>query len=77
MEDADFTPPTEPSGALVPPTKGPRTALAVATPPPPPNRGIRRTLVRGNVFQRLVARTLDAVDEIADTVAAGLGFRHP
>lgn len=76
MEDADFTPPTQPSGAFVPPTKGPRTALAVATPPPPPNRGTRVTRVRGNLFQRLVTQTLDAVDKLADTVAAGLGFGH-
>jgi hypothetical protein len=75
MEDP-FTPPTQPSGALVPPNKVPGTAIATATPPPPPNRSARRTVARGNVFQRVIDRTLDAVDVFADNVAAGLGLRH-
>lgn len=75
MEDAD-TPPTQPSGSIIPPTKIPRTALAVATPPPPPNAGARRTVVRENAFFHLLSRALDAVDGVADSVAAGLGLRH-
>lgn len=74
MEDADF-PPTQPSGALVPPTKVPGIAIATAT-PEPPNRNPRIRTPRVNVFQQLLSRTLDAVDEMADNIAAGLGIRH-
>ncbi|HXT18934.1 MAG TPA: hypothetical protein VN706_25130 [Gemmatimonadaceae bacterium] len=76
MDNADI-PPTQPSGALVPPPRGPRTAVATAT-PEPPNRHARHpdSWIRRNAFQQFVARTLDAVDDFADTVAAGLGLRH-
>jgi hypothetical protein len=77
MED-DFTPPTQPDGAQMPPPKIPITAIATATPPPPPNRNAweRTPLMRSNTLQRAIERTLDAVDEFADVVAAGLGLRH-
>ncbi len=72
----DFIPQTEPSGALVPPPRVPPTAVALATPDPPPLRPSRVPYLRrtGSVAQ-FVQRTLDAVDELADTVAEGLGLR--
>jgi hypothetical protein len=70
MDDAD-TPLTQSSGFLVPPTKIPGTALATATPPPP--RG-PRIVRRRNRFAFFADAVLDAVDEVADAIAAGLGF---
>jgi hypothetical protein len=32
--------------------------------------------MREGSFSRLVARTLDAVDEVADSIANALGLRH-
>lgn len=74
MEDA-HTPPTEPSGALVPPRKGPGTALATATPPPPRDPG-DIVATRRSSFSQFIERTLDIVDRFADNVAAGLGLRQ-
>jgi hypothetical protein len=76
--DDEFIPPTQPFGALVPPPKIPGTAVAAATPAPQPqrSRGERfRLRGRGGLW-RLVDRTLDAVDEVADQIAFGLGLRH-
>ncbi|MEP6492514.1 MAG: hypothetical protein ABJF01_07545 [bacterium] len=74
----EFTPPTQPFGALVPPPKVPGTAIATASPAPLPHRPapLSRTLSDQNVFRRLVQQTLDAVDDLADTLAEGLGLRR-
>ena len=72
MEDAD-TPPTQSSGFLVPPTKTPRTALATATPPPPREPRIVR---RRGRFATFADALFNAVDDVADAIAAGLGLRH-
>ena len=74
----DFTPPTQPSDALVPPPKGPGTAIATST-PEPPNQPSRREryLHDTNPIRRFVRRTFDVLDEMADAVAGGLGLRHP
>ncbi len=72
------TPPTQPFGALVPPPKVPGTAVAAATPAPQPQRSPRERFGlrgRGGLWG-LVERTLDAVDEVADQIAFGLGLRH-
>jgi hypothetical protein len=75
MED-DPTPPTQPFGDLVPPPKVPPTALALASPAPLPHRRPSSPdLYDAGALQRLIARTFDLVDNIADTVAAGLGLR--
>jgi hypothetical protein len=74
MDDAD-TPSTQSSGFLVPPTKIPRTALAVATPPPPPGARVRRAPRRRTPFAGVADVILDAVDGVADVVATGLGLR--
>ncbi len=75
--DDEFIPPTQPFGALVPPPKIPGTAVAAATPAPPPQRSSRerRALRRGGLW-RFVERALDAVDDVADQIALGLGLRH-
>jgi hypothetical protein len=74
MEDDSPSPPTQPFGALVPPTKLPPTALATLPAPLPhrPSRPIRRY---GNPLQRFLAEAFDTVDNFADTVAEGLGLR--
>jgi len=75
MED-DPTPPTQPFGDLVPPPKVPPTALALASPAPLPHRRPSSPeLFDASALQRLIAQTFDFVDNIADTVAAGLGLR--
>ena len=74
MEDDTPPPPTQPFGALVPPTKLPPTAIATL-PAPLPHRPPRTPRVYGNQFQQFLARTLDVVDNFADTVAEGLGLR--
>lgn len=79
MEDymEDYTPPTEPSGALVPPPKVPGTAIATASPAPLPHQPLQsRSLNDPNAIRRLIQLTLDAVDDLADTLAEGLGLRR-
>ena len=76
MDDNDFTPPTQPFGALVPPPNIPPTALALGSPEPLRPRPPRPKAVSGvSGFDRFVSRTLDMVDDFADTVAEGLGLR--
>lgn len=72
----DFTPQTQPSGALVPPPKAPGTALATASPAPLPHRPVERSISEPTAIRRLIQQTLDAVDELADTLAEGLGLRR-
>jgi hypothetical protein len=78
MDDLTPFPPTQPSGALVPPPKVPGTAVAAAAPAPLPGqpRPARVPFMRRDAFAQFLERTLDAVDELADTVAAGLGLRQ-
>jgi hypothetical protein len=73
----DFTPPTQSSSDRVPPPKVPGTAIATAAPAPLPPRRPREMRVEDpNVVRRFIARTLDMVDSVADTVAEGLGLRR-
>jgi hypothetical protein len=77
MEDDTPTPPTQSFGNLVPPPKVPPTALALASPEPLPHRRPSfPELYDAGALQRLIARTFDFVDNIADSVAAGLGLRE-
>ena len=75
MDDAP--PPTESQGMLVPPVKPPVTAVATATPAPDPNRHARhpRSFGRSGFLRTMVRRTLDTVDDLADAIADGFGFR--
>jgi hypothetical protein len=76
MEDETPTPPTQPSGALVPPTRLPPTALATLPAPlPHGRRPTPRAYPELRGAQRFFALAFDAVDEFADTVAENLGLR--
>ena len=71
----EYTPPTEPSGSLVPPPRGPTTALALSTPEPPiPPRRLE-PYMKSFSIEQLLRRTFDTIDEVADTLAEGLGIR--
>ena len=73
----DFTPPTQSSSDRMPPPKVPGTAIATAAPAPLPPRRSREMYVEDpNAIRRFIARTLDMVDSVADTVAEGLGLRR-
>ena len=73
----ELTPPTQPSGNRMPPPKVPGTAIAAAAPTPlPPRRSRPSHIDDPNAIRRLLTRTLDVVDSVADAVAEGLGFRH-
>jgi hypothetical protein len=76
MDDAVPNPQTQPSGALVPPPRVPPAAVATATPEPPPLRPERQPFMkqRSKAIQFL-RQTFDAVDELADSIAEGLGLR--
>jgi hypothetical protein len=73
MDDARL-PETEPSTALVPPPAHPPTALATAA-PVPPRRWEDGTLEARGLFVRAVDRTLDALDQVGDSIAAAVGLR--
>ncbi|HKH94314.1 MAG TPA: hypothetical protein VKA54_21090 [Gemmatimonadaceae bacterium] len=72
--DDERLPETEPSGALVPPPVHPPTALATAAPLPPRRWDDDVVEARG-VVARLVTRTLDALDNVGDSIAAAVGLR--
>jgi len=57
----DDSPSTEPSGALVPPGRVPPTAIATATPPPPPRSVLDRV-------RSLTLKALDVADAFVDTL---------
>jgi hypothetical protein len=67
-------PETEPSGSLVPPPTHPPTALATAAPIPPRRRPDDLMEAR-SLIARAVTRTLDALDQVGDSIAAAVGLR--
>ena len=72
--DEERLPEPQPSGALVPPPVHPPTALATAAPlPPRPRDG--DLLEARNLVARVIARTLDALDNVGDSIAAAVGLR--
>ena len=84
---SDDLPQPEPRGALVPPDKHPPTALGTDTPEPPrpspasrpslqpPYRHVERTVSIGPDLKAAVNRVLDAIDEVAATIAIELRIR--
>ena len=76
----DDAPLPEPSGSLLPPTRHPPTALAVATPPPPrrPRSPLER-LQADPRTRRLVDNAItfvfDRADAIGDGIAKIFGLR--
>ena len=73
MDDARL-PETEPSGALVPPTTPPPSALAIAA-PVPPRRWEDDALDARDLLARTIDRTLDALDQVGDSIASAVGLR--
>jgi hypothetical protein len=72
--DDERLPEPEPSGALVPPPTHPPTALATAAPLPPRRRDDDAIESR-NLLVRAFHRTLDALDQVGDSIAAAVGLR--
>ena len=72
--DDERLPEPQPAGALVPPPVHPPTALATAAPLPPRRRDEELEEAR-NFVARLVTRTLDALDNVGDSIAAAVGLR--
>ena len=78
MVEPEFTPPTEPSGALVPPPPKLPTAIeAMSSPPPPPPRSTRRRLDKelAETAKLAVTVALDALDRMGDAIADAAGLR--
>ena len=72
--DDERLPEPQPSGALVPPPVHPPTALATAAPLPPRRRDGDLPEAR-NLLARVITRTLDALDNVGDSIAAAVGLR--
>jgi hypothetical protein len=72
----DMHPPTEPSGALVPPPRVPPTALATLPSFPAPQERRQRGETDLGALARLFDATLDIVDGAADSVARLLRLRN-
>ena len=72
--DDERLPEPEPSGALVPPPTYPPSALAPAAPLPPRRWADAAIDARGLVV-RAIDRTLDALDQVGDSIAAAVGLR--
>jgi len=73
--DDERLPETEPSGALVPPPVHPPTTLATAAPLPPRRWDDDDLVEARGLVARLVTRTLDALDNVGDSIAAAVGLR--
>ena len=70
----DMMPEPEAAGALVPPPTNPPTAIATAAPLLP--SGSPRAIVPREDFLRgLVRQTLDALDDVGDSIAHAIGLR--
>ena len=78
---SDELPQPEPHGALVPPDRHPPTAIGTDTPEPPrpPRQGWSRTMERtiniGPDLKAAMNKVLDAIDEVAETIAVELRIR--
>ena len=69
----DDTPLPDPSGSLLPPTRHPPTALAIATPPPPRRpRSISDRLQSDPRARRLVDNAVEFVFDRADAIGDGI-----
>ena len=73
MDDARL-PQTESSGALVPPPSHPPTALAAAA-SIPPRRWEDDVFDARDLLGRTIERTLDALDQVGDSIASAVGLR--
>jgi len=72
--DDERLPEPEPSGALIPPPTYPPSALATAA-PLPPRRWADDSIDARGIVVRAIDRTLDALDQVGDSIAAAVGLR--
>jgi hypothetical protein len=71
----DFTPDTEPSGALTPPPRNPPTAVATSAPLPPGDSSSRTVPYGRKGFRGLVEAALDGLDALAERIASAVRLR--
>ena len=70
--DDDVMPEPEPAGALVPPRNPP---AAMVTAAPLPGSSSQSITSRQGFFRGLVQSTLDALDDVGDSIAHAIGLR--
>jgi hypothetical protein len=74
MTDDEGIPESDPSGALVPLSSHPTTALA--TPTPLPRAWTDDDLMAArDFFARVVRGTFDTLDNVGDSIATAIGLR--
>ena len=71
----DMLPEPEPAGALVPPPRNPPTAIATAAPLPPRPSSSRVITPREGLLRTVVQSTLNALDDVGDSIARAVGLR--
>lgn len=71
----EYSPETEPSGALTPPPTNPPTAVATSAPLPPRGSGSRTVPSRRKGLRGLVDAALDALDALAERIANAARLR--
>lgn len=71
----EYSPETQPSGALTPPPRNPPTAVATSAPLPPREPGSHVVPRRRKGLRALFESALDSLDSLADRIAAATGLR--
>jgi len=66
---------TQPDGALVPPPPLPPLALATSAPLPPRRPSADAMRSRRSRFTQVLDSALNALDDVADRIAAAVGLR--
>jgi hypothetical protein len=75
MFDDDRIPDPEPRGALVPAPHVSTTSLAGAVPWTRPSLSDDNVVAARELFARVVRSTLDALDDVGDSIATAIGLR--
>lgn len=73
--DDEFERETSPAGDLIVPPRKPPTAVGLIVPPSPDRHERHAVRSRQNRWERVVERTFDVVDELADSIAEALRLR--
>jgi hypothetical protein len=71
----DFTPETQPSGAMTPPPGSPPTAVATSAPLPPRDASSRAVPYGRKGLRGLVDAALDGLDALAERIASATRLR--